>query len=555
VVAEISVPDELRPQGADLPLIWPSPLPARELHLIVSRCPPRNATRSFMLRFITSRRFLFRLAVVLAIAVGAGEAWQNWPTIQASWAKATTSHPESADTPTPKAKVELVPGEPYTVRIPAALLEKPRGREQARFATAVVTDAPTPEPLRLMGTTVPDPNRNVRVHSLFPGHIVKMGLRGEMTKTSERLSTVPENGLRVNDVVRKGQILAVVSSQAAGALKTNLVNCIVQLRNDRIVLDRYLQSEKDAPGVLTKTTITQAEQKVQGDENAVRDAVRSLRSNQFTEEEIDLVRQEGESIKNLDALPSLKVDQTWAEYQIRAPYDAVIVENNASIGLVVDTSLDIFKLAKIDRLQIQANVYEEDLPKLQDIDRDALEAEAAAVPPGGTEGSEGMEGVVRAAGDRVRAWSISFQATGEQGFPGSFEKLSLVIDSMQHTGSVTGWVDNSQRRLFLGQFVIAIVPLKKDPNLVGVPTGAVVEAADGQYLFVQTSPGVFSRRKVDVVVRGREQILIRRPVSAMIGIAGPAGLFGPIPVGAVVLARGAVELSGELDDLQTDAKK
>jgi hypothetical protein len=41
----------------------------------------------------------------------------------------------------------------------------------------------------------------------------------------------------------------------------------------------------------------------------------------------------------------------------------------------------------------------------------------------------------------------------------------------------------------------------------------------------------------------------------MIGVAGPAGLFGPIPVGAVVLARGAVELSGELDDLQTDAKK
>ena len=65
---------------------------------------------------------------------------------------------------------------------------------------------------------------------------------------------------------------------------------------------------------------------------------------------------------------------------------------------------------------------------------------------------------------------------------------------------------------------------------------------------------MFSRRKVEVVVRGREQIFIRRPLTAAIAVAGPAGMSGPIPVGSVVLARGAVELNGELEALQSAAK-
>ena len=222
--------------------------------------------------------------------------------------------------------------------------------------------------------------------------------------------------------------------------------------------------------------------------------------------------------------------------------------------MVVDPILDLFKLANLDRLQILANVYEEDLPKLQEIERDARAAEAVAAPPGGTGGSEGMEGLVRAAGDRVRAWTISFQATNGRGQAGAFEKIGAVIDPMQHTGSVSGWVDNRDGRLFLGQFVTATVSLKKDPDLVAVPTAAVIESAAGPLVFVQTAPGVFSRRSVEIVVRGREQIFIRRPLTATIAVAGPAGVFGPIPVGSVVLARGAVELNGELEALRSAGK-
>jgi cobalt-zinc-cadmium efflux system membrane fusion protein len=495
-------------------------------------------------------RVLIRLGVVLAVLVGAVLAWQNWPSLQAHLHTETPNTAQEHEAvAASRDQVEAVPGRPDAIRIPEKLLNS------KRFATASVIDAPNPEPLRLQGTTVPDPNRSIRIHTPFSGTLVKMGLQGEMAKTSERLSDVPANGLRVGDRVMKGQTLAVVWSKDVGTMKTDLLNQMSKLRNDRIILDRYLAAENEKPGVLTKTMLTQAQQAVEADQVAVNNAILSLRSYQFTEEEIAVVVAAGEKVRDINAPLDVELGRTWAEFHLRAPYDAFITEQNASVGLIVDPTLDLFKLAKLDRLQVLANVYEEDIPKLHEIDREAQAAEAEAVPPGGTAGSEGMEGVVREAGNRVRAWTISFQSTGGPGEPGAFEKIGLVIDPNQHTGTVTGWVDNRNGRLVMGQFVTATVPLKKDPNLVAVPAGAVVELGETSLVFVQTSPGVFERRKVEVVSRGRTQIYIHRPLPGSLTLAGPAGLFGPIPVGAIVLARGVVELNEELNDLQSDAKK
>ena len=492
-------------------------------------------------------KFLIRLALLGVVGVAGIWASQHWPSLQSRLHAETPSRDQKSRSQAQR--VEAVEHLPNSIRIPDHLLKS------KRFPVAAVLDAPRPEPLRLYGTTVPDPNRSIRIHSPFSGTLVKMGLKGEMSKTSERLSDVPANGLRVNERVMKGQTLAVVWSKDVGTMKTDLLNQMAKLRADRAILDRYLATEKEKPGVLTKTTLTQARQAVEVDQVAVNNAILTLRSYQFTEDEIAVVIAAGEKARDINAPLDVELGRIWAEFHIRAPYDAIITEQNASVGLIVDPSMDLFKLANLERLQVAANVYEEDVPKLQEIDRDAQMAEAEATPQGGIAGSEGLQSLVQGAGDRIRAWTITFQATGGSGEPGAFDKIGVVVDPNQHTAMVTGWVDNRAGKLLLGQFVTATIALKKDPTLVAVPAGAVVESGEESLVFVQTGKNTFERRKVEVVTRGRNQIMIRSYLPGAMSIAGPAGLFGPVPVGSSVLARGAVELNEELDTLQSETSR
>ncbi len=477
----------------------------------------------------------------------------NWSWLSAYRQAFSSPQREEAEKVESDPLVELVPNRQDTVRIPAGLLATPR------FQTAPVVCSPRPEPLRLPGTLILDPNRNAKVHSLFSGQVVKIGLKGVMAQTSLGLATTPDRGLRPGDEVKAGQVLAVIHSKDAGALKTDLVIQISKLRTDEIKLERYEKTERESPGAVPPNDLLAVRQSVEADRVAVANAERSLRSAQFSEEEIAVVKREADKLRDATAPRDQDLERTWAEYLVRAPFDGRIVQKDVTLGDAVDPTTDLFKIAKLDRLQVLANVYEEDLGKLQLIAEDAARAEAEKATSAGadTEESPGVRDVLRAqaqaAGDQVRAWTVCYQATGDAGEPGSFDKLGTVIDPMQHTGTLTGWVDNSRGRLFVGQFVTATVNLKPDPNLIAVPTPAVVETPDGPIVFVQTDAArhEFTRRKVAVVVRGREQVLLRRtptPAEAAKGVEA----LGPSDA---VLTRGSVEVYGALEALRADAKK
>jgi cobalt-zinc-cadmium efflux system membrane fusion protein len=568
--------------------------------------------------YVPSRRLAgWLLTIGLVVVIGAVVV-THWTWVAAKWNTVVPhAHTDTAaSTFETGNRVELVPNQPNTVRIPRELLAT------KKYKIAPVEPSPQPEPLRMRGSIILDPNRNSRVHSLFTGQVVKVGVPGNLTQDSKSMSDNPERGLRPGDEVKKGQIMAVVYSKDAGALKTDLLTQLTKLWADQTVLERYEKTEKEAPGVVPPTTLTQLRQAVQADAVAVRNAQRNLRASRFTEEEIKTVEEEAQKLKqNPNAKHDLELERTWAEYLVRAPFDGRIVEKNVTIGDAIDPTTDLFKLAKLDRLQVLVDVYEEDLPKLKKIADEADEvekAERAAMMPDGSD-SEGLDAVIKARGDKVRAWTITYQATGE-GEAGAFDKIGAHIDPMQHTGSVTGWVNNSQRKLFIGQFVIATVKLKPDSSLIAVPTGAVIESAEGPKVFVRVKspelswykltdasledlrltgvPGtvvdrlskmkerdfksqaefeqaldralgeadrkkwqsailkqaaepLFTLRKVSVSVRGREQIYLRREPTGTQSEQGAQ----PMSPDDEVLARGAMELAGELETLQSESKK
>jgi len=500
-----------------------------------------------MSRYIPTRKLIRRIVPFILVAAIGVALWLNWPWVSNRWESAIHA---ATPTPTPAPeggpRVELVANQANTIRIPKEVFDT------KRFTTQAVSPTATPEPLRLRGSIIIDPNRNARIHSLFAGQVVKIGLPGNMAKDSKGLSNTPELGLRPGDDVKQGQILAVIHSKDAGALKTDLLNRLTQLWADQTVLERYQKVEAVSQGVVPPTQLTQLTQTVQSDWVFVRNAERNLRASQFTEEEIQIVKDEAMKLKkNANADYDKDLERTWAEYLVRAPFDGKIVEKNATLGDAIDPTVDLYKMAKLDRLQVLVDVYEEDLPKIQQIAEEAEKAEKEVTPAGGSD-SPGVDSVILAAGDRIRNWTISYQATGE-GETGAFDKVGVVIDPMQHTGTVRGWVNNSRGRLFLGQFVIATIPLRPDPNLVAVPTAAVIETAGMPTVFVRTNAAesLFTQRKVAVVVRGWEQIFIRREPNAAEKERGAEA----IQPGDVVISRGTVELSGELDNLQSEGKK
>ena len=119
-----------------------------------------------------------------------------------------------------------------------------------------------------------------------------------------------------------------------------------------------------------------------------------------------------------------------------------------TIGDIVDTSRDMFKIADLSRLGVMANVYEEDLPKLV-----ALKADE-------------------------RRWEVDLLAEpGLKPRQGRFESIGNVLDPMQHTAIVKGWLDNPDGQLRVGQFVTTTVELPNRPGLSRLTAPAIPAAS------------------------------------------------------------------------------
>lgn len=486
-----------------------------------------------------ARRWTFRVLKLALLGATFLAGWWYWPELSAQWARMQGAVlPKPPDPPVPGPRVAVLATQPLRVSVPQELLD---GK---RYAVAEVGPPPPPEPLRLNGSIILDPNRNARVHSLFAGQAVKVGRPGDMAKTSAELVNNPKEGLRPNDRVRKGQILCVVWSKDVGALKTDLINQLSKERADRIVLDRYLSVPV---GAIALNPVTQARQQVETDMVAVRNARRNLRAVGFTEAEIEVVEAEGRKLEQSGKSTEvdLETERTWAEFPVRAPFDGVIVEKNVTLGDPVDPSQPLFKLTQLDALQVRADVIEEDLLKL----RERLTA-GERVPADVARPTSVSDGLTTPPPHPCE-WTLTYQ-TGGPAAVGRFEKISPLVDPVQHTGSVTGWVANPDGKLFVGQFVTAVVKLPPDPALVAVPADAVVEQTEGTAVFVATERGgrEFVRRPVAVVVRGRDVVFLRKtptPEEERRGLQG-------VRVGEQVIAHGAVELAAEAANTSSTGK-
>ncbi|HEX4132607.1 MAG TPA: efflux RND transporter periplasmic adaptor subunit [Pirellulales bacterium] len=397
---------------------------------------------------------------------------------------------------------------------PNTLVASAHTLETHKFETAEVLQSPPPDPLQLPGSLVLDPNRLVRVHARFGGEIVRIG-----RPAAGPNGTPEDRPLRYGDRVRKGDQLAVVWSKDIGEKKSELIDAISKLVLDKKLLTRLEQVEK---GVVPERQLFEARRNVEADVVAEAKAERTLRSWRLTDEELNEVRREARELhEQLNPMADDDVERTWAELNVPAPMDGMIVEKNFNVGDIVDPSQDLFKIASLDPIQVMANVYEEDLPSLK------------RLPP------------------NEHNWTIEMRSsTNERPIKGTFDVIGAVIDPVQHTGVVQGWLPNPNGRLSAGQFITATVQLPADPAMVAIPTAALIEEGTVGAVFVETSRGHLQRRNVAVTRRGRTLVFVRaEPTPAERRLK-----LEPLHAGERVITSGGLQLLAELNSLQTGAE-
>jgi cobalt-zinc-cadmium efflux system membrane fusion protein len=373
-----------------------------------------------------------------------------------------------------------------------------------------VRAAPPPERLRLSGSTLLDPNSMVRIHARFPGELVSVGTMsaGDASRADE-IGAVAPRPLQYGDRVFKGDVLAVVRSKDLGEKKSEYVDAISQLDIDAALLARY---EAVQEGVLSQRALFEARRAVEADRIAVEKAERTLRSWRLTEAELQELRDEAKRVQKREGR-DVQGDREWAETVIRSPINGIVMEKNFNMGDLVDPSQDLLKIADLDRVQVMANAYEEDLPLLKNLKPEQ------------------------------RKWRIDIKADPHDvPIEGTFEIVGSIIDPTQHAGAILGWIDNPTGSLSIGEFLNATIDLPPDPTLVVIPTSALIEDSQATQVLVTAHEDQFECRPVAVVSRGRERTYIRSQPTPEEQADGAR----PLNVGERVVTSGALELFAEM---------
>ncbi len=332
------------------------------------------------------------------------------------------------------------------------------------------------------GCLAQDSDRQVRVHSRFTGEVVALGtVKNDELHSPGDNSTAPLRTIQYLDRVKKGDLLAVVWSKDLGEKKSELVDAISRMKTDQETL-KQLQSLQQE-GAASLRSLREAQRNLDADRIAVERVERTLRSWRLGDAEIEAIRAEAERIRRANPiLADLTSSEqaNWARVEVRAPQDGVILEKTVSVGDIVDTNLDLFKIGDLSSLKVWAHVYEEDLPLL------------SALP-------------------KPIPWNINLPSLPGRNFQGTLQTIGAVIDPNQHTALVIGRVDNPDGQLRIGQYVTVTVDVAPKDGELEVPTEAVVEDGNQSFLFVQAKDNekLLFRKTVSVIRRCKEVITLR----------------------------------------------
>jgi cobalt-zinc-cadmium efflux system membrane fusion protein len=184
---------------------------------------------------------------------------------------------------------------------------------------------------------------------------------------------------------------------------------------------------------------------------------------------------------------------------LRAPFGGRVMDRKVTPGALVEALQPLMTLADLSTVRVFLQVYEKDLALL----------------------STGLPVTIRA------------EAYPQEAFKGRVDFLGSVVDEKTRTVKLRATVDNRQERLRPGMFVKGNVDVPKPEaeakTILAVPQAALQTLEGRTTLFLETEPGVFGRRFVEV---GHS-------------FEGFTEVLGGVKLGDVVVTEGSFVLKSE----------
>ena len=200
----------------------------------------------------------------------------------------------------------------------------------------------------------------------------------------------------------------------------------------------------------------------------------------------------------IDALDPAAEGGAVSHFAIKAPFVGTVVSKHAVYGERVTAEHMLFELADLSKLWIKADLFEADLPLIQNL----------------------------------KGQTIRFRApdAGITERDAALHYVGSAIDPASRSLPLIALADNADRTLKSGMFVEVGLPRSTTSSVLSVPASAIQRHEGRTFVFVQTEPDTF--RRVDVAC-GRE-------------LANRVEITAGLKIGDVVATDGTFVLKTEL---------
>ncbi|WP_460145347.1 efflux RND transporter periplasmic adaptor subunit [Pseudomonas sp. S2_A02] len=304
--------------------------------------------------------------------------------------------------------------------------------------------------------------QNISLGLPFPGEV-----RFDEDRTAHVVPRVPgvveSVSVNLGQSVKKGQLLAVIASQQ-----------ISDQRSEQAAAQRRL--------TLARTTYEREKKLWQDKISAEQDFLQARQA--LEEAEISLTN----ARQKISVLSGSVVATGGNRYELRAPFDGVVVEKHLTPGEVVDESSAAFTLSDLSRVWVTFGVSPKDLNKVQ-----------VGKPV------------------TVSAPELNAEVAGTVAYVGS------LLGEQTRTATVRVTLENPQGSWRPGLFVTALVATDSRQAKVAVPETAIQTVEDKPTVFVRTDDG-FKAQPVELGSRAAGLVEVTQGLEPGVQVAS-AGSF------------------------------
>lgn len=276
--------------------------------------------------------------------------------------------------------------------------------------------------------------------------------------------------VRLGDSVRAGQTLAVYDNIELGEILGQYGVGLAELEKAKASAEASQKALERARNLVSLGAIAQAEvERRSADYTTNTAAINTQRAELARiEEKMHRFGLTDADIKQTTDASGGHEHREVSRTTLRAPFNGVVTKYDIAEGEVVGPDREVFTIADLSTVWVQADVYEKDIAGLR-----------KGVP--------------------VKVLVDSYPG---EAFPGRITYISDVLDPKTRTAKVRCEVQNPTGRLKLEMFATIVIPTPKGRSAVMVPSAALQQINDQQLVFVQVAENEFERR--DVKLGSRE---------------------------------------------------